>query len=354
MYDLFQSVVLPRPAVTKVEPVRVLIRTVWRGWRWLGTRTHRRARREAQLAAFGPVAVFLMFGVWATAFVAGYALILDGLRTGFHPVTTSFGDSLYASATSFVPLSYGDLVPTAIATRVATVVESGTGIIVGALIITLLFSLYGSFQEREELVITLDAMAGAPPSGLQMLETAAEHHLRDSLRPVFDEWRRWAAAVLETHLAYPVLVYFRSSHDNEAWLNSFAAVMDAAALTVSTVKDESEGSARLMLTVGKHLVDDFAGFFHLERSAEPYIEREEYEHAVARLEAAGFTCQRTGTAWADFAALRSTYARPLNQLSRFLAIDPAPWVGDRSYLPHERARTAARHRRRASGQAGGS
>ena len=81
--------------------------------------------------------------------------------------------------------------------------------------------------------MTLDALAGAPPSGLQMLETAAELDLRPKLASTFDEWRDWMAAVLESHLAYPILFYFRSSHDNEAWLNSFGAVMDAATLVIS-------------------------------------------------------------------------------------------------------------------------
>lgn len=346
MYDLFQSVVLPRPTVTKVEPVRLVIRSLWIGWRWAAGHTHRQARREAQMAAFGPFAVFVMFGVWTLALIAGYALIFDGLGTGFRPAETSFGDALYTSATSFVPLSYGDVVPIGTAARVATVVETGTGIIVGALIITLLFSMYGSFQRREELVVTLDAMAGAPPSGVQILETAADHRIREHLTSTFDAWAGWAAAVLESHLAYPVLVYFRSSHDNEAWLNSFGAVMDASALIVSTVKDESEGAGRLMITIGDHLVDDFAGFFHLDRSGDPYVEREEFDEAVTRLRAAGYVCRGGDAPWEEFAGLRARYASPLNQMAKFLAIVPAPWIGDRSYLPHERSRASAGRNRR--------
>ena len=70
-----------------------------------------------------------------------------------------------------------------------------------------------------------------------------------------------AAAVLESHLAYPMLVFFRSSHDNEAWLNSFGAVMDAAVLVMSTVDDKSEGPAKLMYRVGNHLVEDLSWYF---------------------------------------------------------------------------------------------
>ncbi|HYM49439.1 MAG TPA: potassium channel family protein [Candidatus Limnocylindrales bacterium] len=332
--DLFQSVVLPRPAVNKFALVRYLLRGVWRAWRWVGSLMRSVARREGWLAVFGPIGVLLQFGVWAAGLVLGYALVFDGLRTQMHPAIDSFGSALYFSATTLVPLSYGDLVPIGIAARVVTIGESATGVFLAALAITLLFSLYAAFQEREELVVTLDAMAGAPPSGVRILETAAEHGMRRELTETFDEWRHWAAAVLESHLAYPILLFFRSSHDNEAWLNSFGAVMDAAILVISTIDDESEGPAQLMLTVGNHLVEDISWYFRLRASRDPYVERQEFDEALQRLARAGYHCRRRETAWEAFVALRARYAFPLNQLAKRLAIIPAQWIGDRSYLPH--------------------
>ncbi len=222
-YDLFKSVVLPRPSINRFVMVRLLFFALWMFWQWVGRRYQNVARREAWLATFGPSAVIAMFLTWALAFMLGYALILDGLRTQIRPMLESFGESLYFSATTIVPLSYGDFVPIGTGARVMILFESATGVGIAALVITLLFSLYGSFQEREELVVQLDALAGAPPSGTQLLETVFERGLRDELVKTFEDWRRWSAAVLESHLAYPVLLYFRSSHDNEAWLNSFGA-----------------------------------------------------------------------------------------------------------------------------------
>jgi len=125
---------------------------------------------------------------------------------------------------------------------------------------------------------------------VQILETAAELKMRDKLVTTFDDWRAWTAAVLESHLAYPILFYFRSSHDNEAWLNSFGAVMDAANLVVSTVDGEAKGSARLTLTIGNHLIEDMAWNFRY--SAEQYVgvERHEFIEAVERLRKAGYEC----------------------------------------------------------------
>jgi len=232
--------------------------------------------------------------------------------------------------------------------RLATVAESATGVILGALAITLLFSLYESFQRREELVVTLDAFAGAPPSGVQMLETASSHGMPEELVKTFDDWRQWAAAVLESHLAYPMLVFFRSSHDNEAWLNSFGAVMDAAVLVMSTVDDKSEGPAKLMYRVGNHLVEDLSWYFRrwTPRSDTPVIERFEFDEAWERLRKAGYHCKPADDAWTIFARLRTTYASPINGLARALVIPPAEWIGDRSYLPHRQRETRRRPFRR--------
>src|SRR3989441_66368 len=137
-----------------------------------------------------------------------------------------------------LPRRPGAAGPAGGAARLAVLAESASGVILVALVISLLFSLYQSFQEREELVVALDALAGAPPSGIQILETAATDRMPQQLEETFNDWRRWSAAVLESHLAYPILFYFRSSHDNEAWLSSFGAVMDAATLVLSLIEHD--------------------------------------------------------------------------------------------------------------------
>jgi hypothetical protein len=344
-YDLFKSVVLPRPAINKFIMVRQLFFTLWSFWRWVGDRMPVAARREGWLATFAPVGVLIMFSVWAFAFVVGYSLIVDGFREQMHPVPSDYWESLYFSATTLVPLSYGDFVPVGLGTRLTTIAESATGIGVAALVITLLFSLYESFQRREEAVVSLDALAGAPPSGLQILETVADLGMRDMLIETFDEWRMWSAAVLESHLAYPILFYFRSSHDNEAWLNSFGAVMDAGNFVISTVDSDAEGPARLMLTVGNHLIEDMGWNFGFATSHDVGIERHEFDEAVDRLTKAGYKCRSNDAAWEDFSRVRIKYASGLNLMANRFAIIPAQWIGDRSYLPHQSGRGRARPKR---------
>jgi hypothetical protein len=341
-YDLFQSVVLPRPAISKIRLAPYVIRPLWRGWRWLGTRDRLIERRENWLAAFAPLSVFVLLGFWGAALTFGYGLIFHALGSQFRPTHGDFGTSLYFSATTILPLSYGDVVPVGVPARLITLAESATGVALIAIVVTLLFSLYESFQKREEVVVSLDALAGAPPSGVNILENAAHHGLAEELTRTFVEWRQWAAAVLESHLAYPTLIYFRSSHDNEAWINSFGAVMDAATLVISTLAEVPDGPARLMHKVGGHLVEDFGWYFRLQASGDPIVEREEFEQARDRLVKAGYRCKPAEEAWTEFAGLRSKYGSPLNQMAQFLAIVPAQWIGDRTYLPH----VARRPRRR--------
>jgi hypothetical protein len=337
-YDLFQTVVLPRPAVNKVQLARYVVRPMWRIWRWAAGRGAKLDRSEARLAAFGPIALLTLFAIWAVALVFGYSLILHGLWDELNPHISDFVTAFYVSATTLVPLSYGDFVPELGPARLVIILESATGVGLAALAITLLFELYGSFRDREIPVVALDALAGAPPSAVQLLETAALPGMDDELRAAFNEWRQWSAMVLESHLAYPLLVYFRSSHDNEAWINSFAAMMDAASLILSSTDDRSKGAAKLMFTVGNHFVEDMSWVFRLKTANDPIIEKDEYKAAIVRMQAAGYHVTDGDAAWEQFAHYRSKYASALNLIAQLLVAPPAQWVGDRSYLPHRQRR----------------
>jgi len=343
-YDLFQSVILPRPAVGKLRLAPHVIRPFWRAWRRLAGLTSNVEKRELRLATFAPLSVFVLLLVWGLALTLGYGFLYDALRNQLQPPPQDFAASFYFSATTILPLSYGDVLPAGGLARLVTLAESATGVLLIAIVVTLLFSLFESFQRREEQVVTLDALAGAPPSGVAILENASRDGLAEELTRTFDEWRHWSAAVLESHLSYPTLLYFRSSHDNEAWINSFGAVMDAATLIVSTIQDMPRGPAKLMLKVGGHLVEDVGWYLGLPPSSDPIVEREEFEQARNRLQEAGYRCHEPDRAWAEFARLRAVYASPLNRLAHYMAVVPAQWIGDRTYLPHLPGRRARRSR----------
>ena len=350
LYDVFQSVVLPRPAVGRVRLTTTLIDVCWRGWRRVAERPRRLQMREAALAAFAPMMIVALLIVWTFFLVLGYALIFSGLHEGLDPQPGSFGTTFYFSVGSMLSFAVAGIEATGVATRVVAGIEAATGFGLFALVISLLFSLFNAFQRRETAVVALDALAGAPPSGVQILEHVAADEMPEQLAATFDEWRLWTVDVLESHLAYPLLFYFRSSHDNEAWANSFGAVMDAAVLTLSTVEGVPQGHARLMFKVGVHLVADMRHYFRYRDSEDwPGVEREEWDQACERLRRAGYTLREAEAAWPAFIKLRSTYAAWLNETTKYMGVPPAPWIGDRSYLPHrERGRAGRARRRRVS------
>jgi Ion channel len=345
-YDLFQSVVLPRPAVGRVRLSPTLVRNLWSLWLPVATRPRRLQTREAMLAAFGPLMVVVLLLCWGLALVLGYALVLHGLRDQLHPAPGSFGTTFFFSVGTMLSFGVGGIEPNGAATRVLVGFEAATGFVLFALVISLLFALFGAFQRRETAVVALDALAGAPPTGIQMLETSARYTMPQQLAATFLEWRTWTVDVLESHLSYPLLMYFRSSHDNEAWPNSFGAVMDAAALVLTTIEDGPEGPAHLMIKVGNHLIEDLGRYFRYTGERVAGVERDEFAGAWARLRDAGYRMRPEETAWEDFTRLRAAYAPSLNRLTRRLFMPPASWIGDRSYLPHRDGPPAPRRPRR--------
>jgi hypothetical protein len=334
LWDIFNGVVVPRPTPRRVSAARLVIRVGWRAWRAIGVRRSNNGRREAFLGIFGPVALMSLLIVWLASELVGYGLLVHAFRSSFSR-PPGLVDSFWTAATALLTLGTGDSPVTGIAGRAVVGLGAASGLGTVALLITLLFSLFANLQRREALVVTLDARAGAPPSGVTLLETCARLKMQATLPGLFAQWERWSAEVLDNHLAYPILLYFRSSHDNESWISALGAVLDAALLTVTTLDDIDKGPALMMIEMGNHLVEDLADQLRIPADPMVGVEREEYEDARARLSAAGYALMPVEAAWTKFSSIRGRYAYRLNRLAQYLATPPAQWIGDRSMLrPH--------------------
>jgi hypothetical protein len=338
--DVFTTVILPRPAPARFRPAGLLTRWSWRIWRTFADASHTPERREQRLGIFAPAIVMILLGVWIVLLITGFGLVMHALSAEIRPPLPDLGTALYLAAISLLTIGYGDFVPIDAPSRIVSVAAGGVGLGIVALTITYLFSLYANFQRRELQVVTLDARAGAPPSGIELLVTcAAFDDDAQELGQIFEEWERWSAEVLESHLAYPILMFFRSTHDHESWVSAIGAVLDAATLMLTTVEGGPRGQASATRGIGAHLVEDIGRYFRFIVRDRPLdgamIEREEFEDARARLRAAGYVLLPDAEAsWAEFARLRSGYAGPLNALARYLDVPPAQWIGDRSYVLH--------------------
>lgn len=341
VYDLVMSVVIPRPSPGNWRISNLAFRYTWLVWRRVGLRARPEAR-EGILGSFAPLLVLGLLVVWVALLAIGYGLVLWSLRDQIKPVPRGVWSAVYLSGVSLLTIGFGDYVPSGPGARIVTVVEAGNGLGAVALVISLLFSLFSNFQRREAQIVMLDAVAGAPPSGLVILETARRLKMPELLDRLFDEWKAWSAEVLDSHLAYPVLNYFRSSHDSESWVSALGAVLDAATLVITTVDGERTGPAKLMFQVGTHLVEDLSHVFRFEHEHQAGVERGEFDEACRRLEAAGYRLRPPDEAWERFSDLRADYAVPLNEMAGYFAIPPAQWIGDRSLLRfgHRAAATA--------------
>lgn len=331
-WDLFESVVVPRPTSGKFRIARYLIRSSWRVIRAIGRGRDGR-RRDALLGLFAPAGTLILLLVWLVGLITGYGLILFALRDQLRPQPQDFGTALYLAATSVLTLG-GDIAAVGPGARFAIVLAAASGLGTVALVLTYLFSLYGSYQRREVQVVSLQAAAGAPPSAVALLETYARLDLLNRLPDLFIEWERWAAEVLDTHVAYPLLGYFRSSHDNLSWISALGTVLDASCLVLTTIRGLPGGEAELFRGVGSHLVEDISNLGYRAGSAagkvEPVpragLDRAAFEAACARLARAGYDLVPADRAWPAFELARATYAARLEGMATYWATPSMSWL----------------------------
>src|SRR5690348_10503133 len=214
-WDVFETVVVPRPTPGHLQIGRYVVRGSWRLVRaFAGPAERRSAGRERLLGFFAPAATLVLLAVWLVAMTLAFGLMLLGLHDQLDPAPANLGSGMYFAASSILTLGYGDIVATGPAARAVVVLGAATGLGIVALVVTFLFSLYGSYQRREVSVVLLAAKAGSPMSAVSLLENLARLELSDHLPAFFGEWERWEVEVLDSHVAFPLLGYFRSSHDN--------------------------------------------------------------------------------------------------------------------------------------------
>ena len=325
-WDLFETVVVPRPTPGWFRISRYIVRGSWRAIRGLRDGRLSRANDRA-LGLFAPAVTVAMLATWLLTLIFGFGLIMWGLRDELRPVPSDLGTALYFAATSLLTIGYGDIVAVEAPARIVMITAAVSGLGAVALVVTFLFSLYGSYQRREVQVVVLQAAAGGPPSAVTLLETYAHLHLVGRLPQLFVDWEQWAVEVLDSHVAYPLLGYFRSSHDNLSWISALGTVLDAASLVLTTVEDVPRGEAKLFKRVGTHLVEDIynIGF----RLGEPTsLDRSDFDAACARLAEAGYSLAAPADAWPAFEAARASYAARLELMARYWATPATSWLGD--------------------------
>ncbi len=330
LWDAFETIVLPRRVTRRLRLVRAFYRLTWPLWVAAVHALSSRKKQENYLSFYGPLSLPVLLGFWAAVLIAGFALLYwapgNAIRTpGGH---ASFGACLYFSGTTFFTLGLGDISPNATMARLLVVLEAGMGFAFLALVISYLPALNQSFSRREIAISLLDARAGSPPTAAEMLRRHVQENAMASLTQLLHEWERWSAELVESHLSYPVLVYFRSQHDNQSWLAALTAVLDTCSFVISSLEGECVRQAQLTFAMSRHAIVDLALVLHTA-PRKPAIDRLSAADLVdlrSILRQEGTHLREGAEADRKLHELRGMYEPYVYALSNRLRLSLPPWI----------------------------
>jgi hypothetical protein len=328
-WSVFTSLVVPRVASSNLQ--RVVGRMLGGLTRKLSPHLPDYRARDRILSFVGPATMVLLFILWVSLLVLGFALIL------WWDTGRDFATALGISGSSVFTLgiaSAGDA-----GAHTLEILAAGLGLLVIALEIAYLPALYNAFAARETEVTLLATRSGTPAWGPEIL---ARHHWLDTMNelpPLYAEWERWAAAVSESHANYPALMFFRSPVPERSWLLGLVAMMDSAALYHSASPTQTPREARTCLQMGINCMRSVAGALRIPFDPDPLpttairLTRAEFDVGYHRLEAVEFPLERDAAeSWRNFQGWRINYEPIVDELTRLVAPPPAPWFVERPQL----------------------
>jgi hypothetical protein len=342
--DAFQTIILPRRPTGRLRITRLFFIVTWVPWSALARRIRNRKLRETLYSTYGPGSLLFLLMVWAMLLVTGFGLLLFALGTPFADAMATptllgrLRTDLYVSGTTLFTLGLGDVVPRSLAARALIVCESGTGLGFVALVIGYVPVLYGAFSRREVSVALLDARAGSPPTSIELLRRHSFPGGQETLVVLLIEWERWSAELLETHVSYPILCYYRSQHDNQSWLSALTAVLDSCALLISVVPGVASRQAQLTFAMARHALVDLGHVFQLEKQEAKWrthkgadrLPPANFELLCGAMKQMGMRLCGDPEAPARLHALRALYEPHAHALAEYLGLSLPRWVPETS------------------------
>ena len=334
LLDAFETVVLPRRVLRNFRLTAYFYRRTWVPWRRIAAHIKKASRQQNFLAYFGPLSLIMLLGVWAAGLIFGFALIQYGIggHEQLNGERLTFGKIIYHSGETFFTLGYGDIVPTTGAARALSVIEAGMGFAFLGLVIGYIPVVYSAFSRREIQISMLDARAGSPPSAVELLVALAGRSEDPGVdQRVFDEvlrdWERWAAELLESHISYPVLMFFRSQHSNQSWLAALTTMLDVTSLVITGIEGVHPGQAKLTFAMARHAAVDLAQVVNARYDSGVAERLTDADlHALREALAVGGLRLRAGeAAWDKLAKLRSMYEPYVHAMGRNLMLALPPW-----------------------------
>jgi len=335
LLDAFQTIILPRRASGRFRLTRVFYIVTWKPWVFFARRLRDPRRRESAFSYYGPLSLIFLLVVWAGAMVIGFALIFYSLGSPFNDSTQGPGlrSDLYVSGTTIFTLGLGDVTPHGFA-RELIILEAGTGFGFLAVVMGYFPVLYGAFSRREVSISLLDARAGSPPTAAELMRRHSYKGAEHALTLLLEEWERWSAELLESHISYPLLCYFRSQHNNQSWISALTAVLDTSALLIAGVQGHEARQAQLTFAMARHAMVDLAQIFSLApiNDAPDRLPPERYEQLYNLLCQSGIKVCRDGHSIERLREMRALYEGYAEALGGYLRMPLPPWIADQ---PHK-------------------
>src|SRR5215469_15334366 len=335
--DAFETIVLPRRVIRQIRITRLFFRVTWTAWKSFSRLMRSGARRESYLSYFGPLSLLALFVFWAVLFVFGFGLLLWGLALPLNAPEKmiSFLTYLYLSGTTFFTLGLGDVTPVPGVVRLLVVGEVALGFGFLALVISYVPVIYQAFSRRELRITLLDARAGSPASAAEILRRNHAGKHVEELRLILHDWEVWCADILESHLSYPVLAYYRSQHDQQSWLEALTTILDTCALILTGgIEGMPTEPARFAFAIARHAVVDLAQVFNTPPITTGGNRLPPAEFARLRdvLAASGILLNEELATEQKLAELRETYEPFVSSLAQFLLVSLPPWITPESNL----------------------
>lgn len=333
LWETFETLVLPRRVTRQFRLTRFFYRFTWRPYSKLVSHIGNRRRRDALFSYYGPLSLLFLFAFWAVALIFGFALVNygDGSRFAGALSGNRFTSCLYLSASTLFTLGLGDITPVSRLARFVTAVEAGVGFGFLALVIGYLPVMYQAFSRREVTISLLDARAGSPATAFELLRRHAdpESHAFDELGRLLGDWERWAAELMESHLSYPALAYFRSQHDNQSWIGSITAILDVCSLAMVGLEGFCQYQARMTFAIARHAMVDLSQVFGQAPDNDGSSERlskQDLAEIRRRLRDFGMNLSDVEGADIELKRLRGLYEPYAASLARYLKFTLPPWI----------------------------
>jgi hypothetical protein len=328
LFSAVKTFVLPRSAPDPI--VAVVFRSLRRLFDLAVRGLRSYADRDAVMAFFAPVGLLALLPTWLALILTGYACMYWALGDG------TWYESVVISGSSLLTLGFAGAQGWANAALIFS--EATLGLIMVAILIAYLPTIYAAFARRESAVSMLEVRAGSPPSAVELILRYNRLHGLDRLDDLWITWELWFTELEESHTSLAALVFFRSPKPQHSWVTAAGAVLDAAALVNALVDTPHNLRADLTIRAGYLALRSIADFFRVRYDARPSptdpisIRRDEFEAAVAQLRAGGVPLKSDlEQAWRDFAGWRVNYDRVLVVLAHITMAPPAPWSSDRPW-----------------------